>query len=303
VRVVVVGAHGQLGAAIVHEFSACEPAHDVVAFSRQALDITDDDAVEAAVQTARPDAVINCAAYNDVDGAEDHPVDALNLNAFGVRTLALAAERAGAAFVHYGSDFVFDGKAATPYSEDAAPSPLSAYGASKMLGEWFALDAARSYVLRVESLFGRAPRGGPPKGSVAGILEGLQAGSVPRVFEDRTVSPTYIIDAAVATRQLLESSAPTGLYHCVSSGHCTWFEFGVELARLLGVEPRLTPVKVADVTLKARRPQYCALSNEKLRQAGVQMPTWQDALARYVAQIISEQSPAAGTRLQQHQST
>jgi dTDP-4-dehydrorhamnose reductase len=303
VRVVVVGARGQLGAAIVHEFSTCAPAHDVVPFSHQALDITDDDAVDAALKAARPDAVINCAAYNDVDGAEDHPVDALNLNAFAVRTLALAAERAGAAFVHYGSDFVFDGKATTPYGEDAAPSPLSAYGASKMLGEWFALDAPRSYVLRVESLFGRAPGGGPPKGSVAGILKGLQAGSAPRVFEDRTVSPTYIIDAAAATRHLLESSASPGLYHCVSSGHCTWFEFGVELARLLGMEPRLTPVKVADVTLKARRPQYCALSNEKLRQAGARMPTWQDALARYVGQIIAEQSSAAGTPLQQPQST
>jgi dTDP-4-dehydrorhamnose reductase len=303
VRVVVAGARGQLGAAIVHEFSTCSPAHDVIPFSRQALDITDDQSVGEAIAAARPDVVINCAAYNEVDAAEDHPVDALNLNAFAVRTLARAAEEAGAAFVHYGSDFVFDGKSTTPYAEDAPPSPLSAYGASKMLGEWFALDAPRSYVLRVESLFGCAPGGGPAKGSVAGILKGLQTGSSPRVFEDRTVSPTYIIDAAAATRRLLETSAPTGLYHCVSSGFCTWREFGVELARLLGIEPRLTPVRVADVTLKARRPQYCALSNEKLRQAGIEMPTWQDALARYTSDIIAEPSSEAATRLQRHQST
>jgi dTDP-4-dehydrorhamnose reductase len=254
----------------------------VIAFSHEVLDVTDDMAVGEAMERARPDAIINCAAFNDVDGAEDRPVDALNLNAFAVRSLAAAAERVGAMFVHYGSDFVFDGRAATPYTEDTPPSPLSAYGASKMLGEWFAMDAPRAYVLRVESLFGRAPGGGPPKGSVAGILKGLQAGQAPRVFEDRTVSPTYIIDAAMATRRLLESSAPTGLYHCVSSGFCTWFEFAVELARQLGLEPRLTRVKVAEVTLKARRPQYCALSNDKLRQAGIVMPTWQDALARYV---------------------
>lgn len=300
-RVAVVGARGQLGAAIVHEFSTCAPAHDVIPFGRQALDITDDHAVDVAMTAARPDAVINCAAYNEVDAAEDHPVAAVDLNALAVRTLAAAAERAGAAFVHYGSDFVFDGRATTPYTEDARPSPLSSYGASKMLGEWFALDAPRSYVLRVESLFGRAPGGGPPKGSVAGILKGLQAGSAPRVFEDRTVSPTYVIDAAAATRRLLESSAPTGLYHCVSSGFCTWLEFGVELARLLGIEPKLTPVKVADVTLKARRPQYCALSNEKLRQAGIEMPTWQDALARYAREIIADRSEA-GTPLQPHRS-
>jgi len=300
VRIAVVGARGQLGAAIVHEFGAA--GNDVIPFGHQALDVTNDDAVEKAIEQARPDAIINCAAYNEVDAAEDHPVDALNLNAFAVRTLARAAERAGATFVHFGSDFVFDGNTTTPYIEDAVPSPLSTYGASKMLGEWFALDAPRSYILRVESLFGRAPGGGPPKGSVAGILKGLQSGSAPRVFEDRTVSPTYIIDAAVATRRLLETSAPSGLYHCVSTGVCTWLEFGVELARLLGLEPKLTPVRVADVTLKARRPQYCALSNAKLRQAGVDMPTWQNALARYVREIIAERSPAAATPLQPRQS-
>jgi dTDP-4-dehydrorhamnose reductase len=301
-RIAVVGARGQLGAAIVHEFSGSAARHEVVPFSHQTLDITDDGAVDAALAASRPDAIINCAAYNEVDAAEDQQVEALNLNAFAVRTLASAAERLGAVLVHYGSDFVFDGKAAEPYAEDAKPSPLSSYGASKMLGEWFALDAPRSYVLRVESLFGRAPGGGPPKGSVAGILKGLLADSSPRVFEDRTVSPTYVIDAARATRRLLESSAPPGLYHCVNSGSCTWLAFATELARLLAMEPRFTPVKVAEVTLKARRPQYCALSNQRLRQAGFDMPTWQDALARYTAEIIAERSTAGAKPLQPHQS-
>ena len=105
------------------------------------------------------------------------------------------------------------------------------------------------------------------------------------MFEDRTVSPTYVPDAAHATRLLLERRAAPGLYHCVSSGHCTWFEFAKELARQLGVEPKLTAVKVADVQLRAQRPQFCALSNEKLRQAGVEMPTWQDALRRIAASL------------------
>jgi dTDP-4-dehydrorhamnose reductase len=237
--------------------------------------------VATAVAAARPDAIVNCAAYNMVDAAEDHPVDALNVNAFAVRALAAAAERAGAALVHYGSDFVFDGTARTPYTEDAPPSPRSAYGASKMLGEWFALDAPRGYVLRVESLFGRAPGGGPPKGSVAGILNGLRGGQAPPVFEDRVVSPTYIIDAARATRLLLERPPAPGIYHCVNSGHCTWLEFAHELARLARLEPRFTIVRMQDVKLRAERPQFCALANDKLRQAGIEMPTWQDALARY----------------------
>jgi len=279
-RVVVVGAGGQLGAAVVHE---CAGAHETVAFTRADLDVTDDRAVAAAMDRARPEVIVNGAAYTNVDGAEDHPIDALNANAFAVRALALAAVKHGAALVHYSTDFVFDGKASAPYTEEDRPSPRGVYATSKLLGEWFASDAPRAYVLRVESLFGRAPGAGPEKGSVAGIVNTLEAGGSPRVFEDRTISPTYVIDAARATRRLLESAAPAGLYHCVNSGHCTWLELAEELARQLGIEPRLVPVRMTDMTLRAPRPQYCALSNEKLRRAGISMPSWQDAVSRFVA--------------------
>ena len=168
------------------------------------------------------------------------------------------------------------------------------YAASKLLGEWFALDAPRAYVLRVESLFGRAPGAGPAKGSAAGIVTTLLAGGSPKVFEDRTISPTYIPDAARAVRRLIEVAAPPGLYHCVNTGHCTWLEFAQEAARQLGVPPTLTPVRMADMTLRARRPMYCALSNDKLRSVGIEMPLWQDAVARYVsATRLSTRLPTA----------
>jgi dTDP-4-dehydrorhamnose reductase len=115
------------------------------------------------------------------------------------------------------------------------------------------------------------------------MLNSFVSGGVVGAFEDRTVSPTYIPDAARATRLLVEQRAPPGLYHCVNTGECTWLEFARELARQLGVaEPRILPVRMVDVRLRAQRPQYCALSNEKLRSAGVSMPVWQDALARYL---------------------
>jgi dTDP-4-dehydrorhamnose reductase len=287
-RIAVVGAGGQLGAAITEE---CASAHDTVTFTRADLDTTDDAAVAAAMDGAQPDAIVNGSAYTDVDGAEDQPVVALNVNAFAGRALARAAETHGAALVHFSTDFVFDGTASTPYTEQDRPNPRSVYAASKLLGEWFALEAPRAYVLRVESLFGRAANGPAAKGSVAGIVKTLLAGGSPKVFEDRTVSPTYVIDAARATRKLLESGALPGLYHCVNSGSCTWLEFARELARQLDVEPRFEAVKMSDVQLRATRPQYCALSNEKLRSAGIDMPSWQDALARYVATIGSSSSP------------
>ncbi len=167
-------------------------------------------------------------------------------------------------------------------TEERAANPRSAYAVSKLLGEWFAADAPVSYVLRVESLFGVAP-GGPDKGSLTSIVNGLRGGSVVKVFGDRTVSPTYIDDCAAATLALLERRSVPGLYHCVNSGAATWHEVGLEAARLLGVEPRFEVVAVADVTLPAARPQYCALSNAKLNAAiGFTMPTWQDALGRYL---------------------
>ena len=284
-RIAVVGARGQLAAAVAHE---CAPAHEIVALAHADLDVTDDAAVAAAMARIRPDVIVNGAAFNDVDAAEDRPVDALNLNAFAVRALSRAAQARGATLVHYSTDFVFDGRASTPYSETDAPSPRSVYAASKLVGEWFALEAPRGYVLRVESLFGRAPGAGPERGSVAGILKTLAAGGSPKVFADRTISPTYIPDAARATRRLVETNAPPGLYHCVNSGQCTWFELAREAVRLLGQpqwEARLVPVKMSEMSLKATRPQFCALANDKLRAAGVDMPAWQHALAEYVAQV------------------
>jgi dTDP-4-dehydrorhamnose reductase len=279
-HVAVIGAHGQLGAAIVHEFSG---PHEVTALARGDLDLTDDRAVTLVMSRLRPDLIVNCAAYNDVDGAEDHPVEALNVNALAVRALARAAAEHAVPLVHYSTDFVFDGTASAPYVEDDRPNPRSIYAASKLLGEWFAADASPWYVLRVESLFGRAPGAPPGRKTVAAIVDKLVKGEAVKVFQDRTVTPTYVIDAAQATRQLVERGAASGLYHCVNSGSCTWLEMASELASQLGVQPRLVPMRMADVRFRAARPLYCALSNAKLRAAGIEMPAWQDAVQRFLA--------------------
>jgi len=272
--VIVVGATGRLGAAVVEAFAD----RPVLALTRGQLDITDPEAVGRRIAGAAPGVVINCAAFNDVDGAEDRCDAALDVNAFAVRSLARAAAEAGAALVHYGTDFVFDGRAASPYRETDRPNPQSVYASSKLLGEWFAADVPRHYVLRVESLFG----GPEARSSIDRILEALLAGRPARVFVDRVVSPTYVEDCAMATEALLARDAPPGLYHCVNAGHTSWYELAREVARQAGVEPRLEPVSVASVTLKARRPTYCALAIDKLRSVGIEMPTWQDAIRRHL---------------------
>jgi dTDP-4-dehydrorhamnose reductase len=276
-RIAVVGAAGQLGAAVVH---VCRPAHDVIALNRAALDVARQASVDAAIDEVRPDAIVNCSGYNAVDAAETHPVEALEVNAFGVRALARSARAHGAMLVHYSTDFVFDGEASRPYTEEDPANPRSTYAASKLLGEWFAADAPAAWVLRVESLFGRAPGGPPAKGSLAAIVEALQAGRPARVFSDKVVSPTSVLDVAHATRLLLERRIAPGLYHCVNSGSGTWVEIAQEAARLLGVDARLDIVRMADLALPAARPMCSVLSNAKLASAGIVMPAWQDALAR-----------------------
>ena len=275
-KVLVTGARGQLAAAII---DACAGGADVLALSHAELDITDAAAVMTRMRADRPDVIFNCAAYNMVDQAEDDPQQALNVNAFAVRALARASIDVGATLVHYSTDFVFDGHSSRPYTEEDAPNPQSVYAQSKLLGEWFALEVPRGFVLRVESLFG----GKAAKSSVDRIAKAIAEGHEARVFADRTVSPSYVVDVAAATTALIERGEP-GLYHCVGTGYATWLELAQEIARILGKADaaRLVPVSMGDSRLRASRPQFAALANDKIRKV-VEMPTWQDALRRYLA--------------------
>jgi dTDP-4-dehydrorhamnose reductase len=276
--VLVTGAAGQLGSTFTRRLSG--RGARVVSVDRDQVDLTDHRRVRELVTAARPDVVINCAAYNDVEGAEDNAEEALAVNAFAVHALARAADGNGAVLVHYGTDFVFDGAASTPYDETDRPAPQSVYAQSKLVGEWFAAAVPRHYLLRVESLFG----GPAARSSIDRIIDALRNGREARVFADRVVSPSYVEDVAAATETLLDRAAPFGLYHCVNSGYATWLAVGSEIAGVLGAaESLLRPVSIADVPLRAKRPAFAALSNEKLRQLGVEMPSWQDAVRRYIA--------------------
>ena len=281
-RALVTGAGGQLGRVVARALAG---GFDVTAATRADLDIADESRVRAAVAAARPGVIVNCAAYNAVDAAEDDAAGALAVNAFGVRSLARAAGAIDATLVHYGTDFVFDGTASAPYREEDAPNPQSVYAASKLLGEWFA-RGGRHYVLRVESLFGGAvgapgAAGRRPGGSLDRMAGALLAGREVRAFVDRVVSPSHVEDVAAATVALLRAGPARGVYHCVGSGHATWIEVATALAEELGVAPVIRGITLDELKLRAPRPRFCALSNRKLAAAGVEMPHWRDAVARY----------------------
>jgi len=283
VTVLLTGAGGQLAYAIQRRMQA---TGRVVGLTRRELDLRRDAEVLDAVRSVMPDVIINGAAYNDVDGAEDDPVTALAVNAFAVRSLARAAAAVDATLVHFSTDFVFDGTANQPYREDMSPNPQSVYAMSKLVGEWFACES-KHYVLRVESLFGGGQQthadGWPRGSSLDRIADAILDGREVRAFSDRIVSPSYVDDVADATAALLSVSAPFGLYHCVGSGMATWLEVTTELAARLDHPARITPVPMDSVPMRAPRPRFCALSNSKLERLGIVMPTWQDAVIRYAA--------------------
>jgi dTDP-4-dehydrorhamnose reductase len=275
-KIVVLGAAGQLGGAML---DAAAARHTAIGLRRADADIADHAALSRALAFHSPDCVINCAAFSAVDAAEDAPVEALGANAMAVRSLARVSESLGATLVHYSTDFVFDGTGTGPNTEDRAPNPSGVYATSKLIGEWFAADASRHYVLRVESLFG----GATPKSSVDALLNGILEGRAVTAFSDRSVSPSYVIDVAAATLAAVENRIPFGTYHCVNTGSTTWDALTRELARLAGrPDAVINTARMADLQMRVRRPLNAAMSNDKLRAAGIVMPTWRDALARHV---------------------
>ena len=276
-KILVVGAAGQLGAAMVERLGR---DHDVTGWTRAEVDLVRHADVRQAVMRLAPHAIVNCSGYNNVDAAEDDQVTALDVNGFAVGTLARAAADLDAVFIHYSTDFVFAGTATTPYRESDRPEPRSVYAQSKLIGEWLSAQAPRWYVLRVESLFG-GPRA---RSSVDRIITAVRTGERAPVFVDRIVSPSFVADVVAASEHVLRTLPAPGVYHCVNSGHASWLDVGREIARCLGkTDESLTPVSVDDVELRASRPQFAALSNAKLAAAGYAMPTWQDAVARYLS--------------------
>lgn len=275
-KIVVLGAAGQLGGAM---FEAAAKRHATTGLRRTDLDVTDSAALTRALVTAAPECIINCSAFAQVDQAEDEPVAAIAVNALAVRSLARIATDLNAILVHYSTDFVFDGNGTGPNTEDRAPHPSGVYASSKLIGEWFAADSTRHYILRVESLFG----GTTPISSVDTLLNNILDARPVTAFSDRTVSPSYVVDVADATLKIIEQQIAYGLYHCVNSGSTTWDALTRELARLAGrPDAAIGTTRMADLPMRVRRPLNAAMSNDKLRAAGIEMPTWQDALARHV---------------------
>jgi dTDP-4-dehydrorhamnose reductase len=282
-RAVVFGAAGQLGIELVRELRA--RGYAVTARDREQVDITDTAAVENALAACEPDIVFNAAAYNQVDVAEKEPQAALQVNALAVRNLALACRQVDSRLVHFSTDYVFDGQALQPYTEDVPAHPLSAYAVSKLTGELYAqayLD--RALIVRTSGVFG--PGGlRTARGNFIELMLRLGAGGRPiRVVEDHIASPSFAPALASRTIDLAELDQ-SGIFHIGGGTAISWFQFAGLIFEVAGMEPELQATNEREYRTAARRPRYSALSNSKAECAGIAlMPSLRQALELYFAQ-------------------
>lgn len=282
-RYVLIGAAGQLGSDLVRTFDGIGT---LVRLTHQQIDIVDGAATAETLTALRPTHVINTAAWNLVDRAEDEPRAAFALNGDAVGTLAAVCDRLGATLVHFSTDYVFDGAKRAPYVEDDQPNPLSAYGESKLAGERLARErCARAIVVRVAALFGIARSSG--KGGtnfVETMLRSAAAGRPLRVVADQTTSPSYTPDVARAVWRLVADAVP-GVYHVSGGGETTWYDFARDIFRREGLAPALTGVSAAEFGARAKRPAYSVLAHRALRALGhPDLSSWKDGLAAYLAE-------------------
>ncbi|MFH0804847.1 MAG: dTDP-4-dehydrorhamnose reductase [Patescibacteria group bacterium] len=277
-KVLIVGARGMLGQELAAAFGTWEP----VLWDREQCDITNRSTVERMVGELKPDMVLNAAAYNDVDGAEQNGALAQQLNAEAPGYLAAAVRASGGILVHYSTDYVFRGDEQRGYSEEAQPDPQSIYAHSKFAGEQAVQNSgAQYYLIRLSRLFGRPAASATGKKSFVDTMLQLATTreSVDAVDEELSC-PTYAPDLARQTKFIVEQKMPFSTYHVTNSGACTWYGLAKEIFSQCGVRATLNPVPAGKFPRPAARPRYSALLNTKLPP----LRPWQDALAEYLVQ-------------------
>lgn len=282
-RIAIIGAAGQLGSALAKKLEGTDT--EVLPYTHETLEVCDHDRTRETLTAAKPDAIVNTAAYLRVDDAEDEVAEAFAINAVAVKNLAHVANDLDAVLCHVSTDYVFgaDTARSTPYSETDAPGPQGVYGTSKLAGEYFVREYAKKhFVVRSAGLYetiGSRKKGG---NFVETMLKLAAAGRSLKVVADQRLTPTYTPDLAEALIALLATDA-YGLYHATNTGDCSWYEFAKTIFELANVEADLSETTTAAYGAKAPRPHYSVLDNKKLNAVGVApLPHWRDALAAYL---------------------
>ncbi|HWQ41970.1 MAG TPA: dTDP-4-dehydrorhamnose reductase [Desulfosporosinus sp.] len=287
-KILITGAIGQLGSSLMKilkmgtselgEIPVFFKVAETEGVDFQELDITDLETVLAYTANSKPDLIINCAAYTNVDGCETNQDDAYKVNTLGARNMAIAAEKIGAKLVHVSTDYVFAGNGTKPDNEASICHPQSTYGTTKYLGEQYVRDfCSRYFIVRTAWLY--SPVG---KNFVKTIMKAGRERGALKVVNDQIGNPTNAVDLAYHILKIAVTEE-YGIYHCTGNGECSWYDFASKIIEYAGIKATVSPCTTEDYPSPAKRPAYSALDNMMLRcTVGDEMRNWQDALRYFM---------------------
>ncbi len=283
-RILITGGNGQLGSALAKVLIKDEL--DLV--DRPQLDLASFYATRRHFKLYHPELVIHCAAQTNVDYCELHPDRTYRNNVTATRNVVNVCQRLGAALVYISTDYVFDGQSKSPYREYEPCNPVNIYGMTKYYGEQIVQQhLTRFYIVRTAWLFGDAGAN-----FVKAMLEKIPAQKTVAVVDDQIGSPTYATDLAQAINRLIRTDA-YGIYHITNSGSCSWYQFARAIAERLGEHPgKIKAITSTQLNRPAPRPQYSVLKDSFLKQFAIGMPTYQDALDRYLQLYLASMTPS-----------
>ena len=281
-RIVVIGANGQLGSEICQQFTQY---YDVVGLTHEQIEISDIDNVHQAIQSIRPDVVINTAAYHHVPDCEKNPDVAFKINATGVLNLVKLSHDWKYKLIHFSTDYVFDGTKKSPYIENDQPNPLNIYAISKLNGEMIIKNyCERYYIIRISGIYGKIPCRAKGGNFIHTMIKAAKEKEVVKVVNDEILSPTSVYEIARNLPSLLRSDV-FGLYHCVCQGGCSWYDFATVIFDRLKLKTPLQPCSSDQFPTTVKRPRYSVLENYNLKMLNLDnMSYWKDALIKFLAE-------------------
>ena len=274
-KILITGANGMLAKAVREELKE----NELICTDVADLDITNLEAVKEYAKEVKPDYIINCAAYTAVDKAEENEELVYKINAIGPKNLAIAAQENDAVLVHISTDYVFGGEkdVSEDYSEDDEKNPQAVYGTTKLAGEKFIEENCKKfYIFRTAWLYGEGHN------FVRTMINLSKEHDEVKVVNDQHGSPTYAVDLASIIHQAMEKQIPFGIYNSTNIGYTTWFDFTKMIYELEGIKCKVTPVTSEEFKSAAKRPKNSQMSKDKLLKYGIEVPTYEDALKRYL---------------------
>ncbi len=277
-RVLVTGVKGQLGYDVMNEL--VKRGHEGIGVDIQEMDITDAASVERVITEAAPDAVIHCAAYTAVDAAEDNVDLCRRVNAGGTENIAKVCKSLNCKMMYISTDYVFNGQGTRPWEPDDAREPLNVYGQTKYEGELAVEALEKFFIVRIAWVFGVNG-----KNFIKTMLNLGKTRDHLTVVADQIGSPTYTYDLARLLVDMIETDK-YGRYHATNEGLCSWYEFSCEIFKQAGMNVTVSPVTSDQYPAKAKRPMNSRMDKSKLDEMGFErLPSWQDALGRYLKEI------------------